>query len=103
MVNIEKAFDSVSFDFINVTLELFEFGPVYRNCINILLGNSKCKNFNGVTIVSGHVSEQFPIQWGYRQGDPITGNLIYLCIEDLVLSITKLKIQTYQTKMGSSI
>ena len=31
MVDFEKAFDSVSFDFINVTLDVFGFGQVLKN------------------------------------------------------------------------
>ena len=60
--------------------------------INILLGNSNNKGFNGVTIVNGHVSEQFPIQQGCRKGDPIFGYLFVLCIEVLVLLIKNSKI-----------
>ena len=66
MVDLVKTFDSVSFKFINVSIELFGFGHSYSNWINILLGNSNGKCFNSVTIVNGHVSEQFPIQLGCR-------------------------------------
>ena len=36
MGDFEKVFDSVSFDFIGDTLEIFGFGPVHKNWINIL-------------------------------------------------------------------
>ncbi len=85
MVDFEKAFDLVLFDFINVTLELFGFGPVYKKWVNILLGQGQ--GFKGGTIVNGHVSEQLAISRGCRQGDPITWYLFVLCIEVLVLLI----------------
>lgn len=87
MVNFEKALDSMSIDFVNVTLELFGFGSVYRNWINILLGQGNCYS---VTLVNGHISEQFLILWVYRQGDLIACYLFVLCIEVLVLLIKKL-------------
>ncbi len=95
MVDFEKAFDSVSFDFINVTLDVFGFGPVFKKWVKILLG--KGQGFKGVTIVNGHVSEQFPISRGCRQGDPIAGYLFVLCIEVLVLLFKNSTMIPYQT------
>ena len=43
MIDFEKAFDSVSFPFIQSILEIFGFGPNFRKWINILLGNSDTK------------------------------------------------------------
>ena len=39
LIDFEKAFDSVSFEFINRTLEIFGFGKHFRKLINIILGN----------------------------------------------------------------
>ena len=101
MVNFKNAFGSVSFYFINVTQELFGFGPVYRQGVNILLGQSQ--GFKGVTIVNGHVSEQFPINRGCRQGNHITGYLCVLCIEVLILLVQNWNVKPYQTKTGHNI
>ncbi len=98
MVDFEKAFDSVSFDFINVTLDVFGFDQVLKKWVNILLG--KGQGFKGVTIINGHVSEQFAISRGCRQGDPIAGYLFVLCIEILVLLIQNSNVIPYQTKAG---
>ena len=103
MVDFEKAFDSVSFEFILTTLKLFGFGPFFTSWIQILLGNTENSNFNGVTVVNGHVSNQFKIQRGCRQGDPIAGYLFVLCIEVLVLLIQNSKADPYTTRGNSPI
>ena len=88
MIDFEKAFDSVSFSFIQNTLEIFGFGPNFRKWINILLGNSETrKKFVGVSLVNGYPTEQFKILRGCRQGDPIAGYLFVLCIEILKLTL----------------
>ena len=46
LVDFQRAFDSVSFSFLELTLEVFGFGPKYREWINILL-----KGFNACTVV----------------------------------------------------
>ena len=58
MIDFEKAFDSVSFSFIQSTLEIFGFGPNFRKWINILLGNSDTKKkFVGVSVVNGYPTD----------------------------------------------
>lgn len=56
--DFDKAFDSVSFDFINTVLKLFGFGPYFTGWINILLGNNGKVCFKRVNIVNGHIFEQ---------------------------------------------
>ena len=88
LVDFEKAFDSVSFSFIQKTLEIFGFGDNFRKWINILLGNSSTrKRFVGVSVVNGYPTTQFKILRGCRQGDPIAGYLFVLCIEILALTL----------------
>ena len=68
LVDFQKAFDSVSFNLLEITLEVFGFGPEYRKWISILL-----RGFNACTVVNGNISERFAIKRGCRQGDPISG------------------------------
>ena len=75
MVVSEKALDFVSFDFMSVTLKIFGFGPVYKKMINILLAETEDGCFSRVTIVNGHISEQFPVLCGCRKGDSMDGSL----------------------------
>ena len=47
LVYFEKAFDSVSFKFIQKTLEIFGFGKNFRKWIDILLGKTSTPNEDG--------------------------------------------------------
>ena len=86
LVDFQKAFDSVSFSFLEVTLEVFGFGPNYREWISILL-----KGFSACTVVNGNISEIFQIKRGCRQGDPISGYWFILCIKILALALQNSK------------
>ena len=110
LVDFEKAFDSVSFKFIQRTLEIFGFGENFCKWINILLGNTSNPNENGtpsskkiagVSVVNGYPTTQFKILRGCRQGDPIAGYLFVLCIEILALTIQNSKVIPYETVNGN--
>ena len=52
-VDFQKAFDSVTFRFLESTLEVFEFGPNYMKWIIILLSGYIAGN-----VVDGNTSER---------------------------------------------
>ncbi len=81
-VDFEKAFDSISWKFIDRTLEAFNFGPFFRRCINILY-----KNISSSIINNGEISEWFNPQRGVRQGCPISPYLFIMAVELLAISI----------------
>ena len=92
LIDFEKAFDSVSFQMIDSTLEMFGFGEYYREWITILL-----KDFQACINNSGNISSRFPVGRGCRQGDPISGYLFILCIEVLAIAFkAEGKIKAYQ-------
>ena len=62
----EKAFDSISFEFIMTTMDLFDFGENFKEWIRILLGTEVGTNFNVVTVVNGNISKPISIRNGYR-------------------------------------
>ena len=95
LIDLQKTFDSVSFRFLELTLEVFGFGPNYRKWISILL-----RGFSACTIVNGNISERFAIKRGYRQGSPILGYLFILCIEIFALALRNSKAKPYQTPQG---
>ena len=95
LLDFQKAFDSVSFRFLELTLEVFGFGPNYRKWISILL-----KGFNSCTVGNGNISERFRIKRGCRQGDPISGYLFILCIEILSLALKNSRAKPYKTIKG---
>ena len=78
LIDFEKAYDSISFNFINKALHFFNFGPNMIKWIGILLNN-----FNASINHCGNISKTFIIGRGCRQGDPIAAYLFILSIEIL--------------------
>ena len=98
LVDFEKAFNSVSFDFIMMTPDMFNFGENFKDWIKKLLGMNPNSNFLAVTIVNRNISRRIDVAHGGRQGDPISGYLFILAIEILALSLKKSKAKAYRTK-----
>ena len=84
MYHFEKAFDSISWVFINKVLKFFNFGETFIKWVTIL--NSKIK---GTVIQCSNLSKNFNIKSGCSPGDPISPYLFILCAEILKLLILK--------------
>ena len=78
LVDFEKAFDSVSWVFIDKVLKFFNFGPTFRGFIKFLNNDFKL-----CVLQHGCFSSFFPVGRGCRQGDPISSNIFLLCVEIL--------------------
>ena len=77
-----KAFDSVDFEFIHKTIEVFNFGETFRKWMKILYkGGKSCVSNNGF------ISATFPIERSTRQGDPISPLIFIVVLELLLISI----------------
>ena len=100
LIDFEKAFDSVSFEFILTALDIFGFGNEFKSWVTIMLGMEEGKKFNAVTIINGNISTPFEIQRGCRQGDPISGYLFIPAIEILFLLLKNSNICAYKTRNG---
>ena len=85
-IDFSKAFDSISFEFIENTLKLFNLNPKYISWINSLL-----KNFQSSILINGYPTPRIRVGRGCRQGDPIAGYLFIICIELLLLKLQSCK------------
>ena len=84
LIDFEKAFDSVSWNFLCKVLENFGFNKNFINWIKLFN-----KNINAHVLQCGILSEAIPIERGCRQGDPIAPYLYFLVAEILNLLIEK--------------
>ena len=81
-IDFEKAFDSVSWKFLDKALRFFNFGESIRKWVSVLYNNIKSR-----INIGGNLSDFFNPQRGCRQGDPISSYLFLLCAEILAIKI----------------
>ena len=86
LIDFEKAFDTISWKFIQETLCFFNFGTSIQNWIKLFYNDIK-----SCVIQNGIISQYFSPERGCRQGDPISPYLFVLCAEILGILIRKNK------------
>ena len=82
LVDFEKAFDTVSWSFIQKVLQFFNFGPSIQRWIKVFQ-----TNISSLINQSGHLSDPVMIKRGCRQGDPIASYIFIICIEFLAIRL----------------
>ena len=78
----EKAFDRVDRSFLLNLLELFGFGPWFRECIATLYNGAYMR-----VLVNDFLSESIALERGVRQSDALSPMLYVLCVEVLACKI----------------
>jgi hypothetical protein len=86
LIDFEKAFDSVSWKFIQETLTFFNFGKSIKKWIDVFYNRAESS-----VIQNGHMSEFFSLERGCRQGDPLSPYLFLLCVEIMGIMVRENK------------
>ena len=80
LIDFEKAYDSISWNYMDNVLKYFGFGSSILKWIRLFNNNIKA-----TVTQCGFFSEYFDIKRGCRQGDPISSYIFLLCAEILTL------------------
>ena len=99
-IDFEKAFDSLSRNFLTKTLKSFNFGESFTKWVTVFYSNiSSCITNNGFS------SPLFRVERGVRQGDPLSSYLFIIALETLLNNVRHdpriggIKIDNTETKL----
>ena len=84
-LDMEKAFDRVSYEFTNKGLEALGFGKHFKNWVGMMYNTDNAPKRR--MYVNGYYSEQFQIKSGVAQGCPLSPLLFLIVAEALKISM----------------
>ena len=82
LIDCEKAFDTIEWDFLFKTLKSYNFGKTFIDWIKLLYSN-----ITACTINNGYLSCNFILERGIRQGCPLSALLFILVAEILSINL----------------
>ena len=85
-LDMEKAFDRVSWKCMHEALKSLGFGPDFRNWVNIFYDENNPQKRN--LIINGHKSKSFSLGSGVAQGCPLSP-LLFLCVAEALTRAIK--------------
>lgn len=83
-VDLEKAYDRADWRFLEKVLKAVGFGRELSDVILFCIRSTRLS-----IIWNGSKLDSFALEWGLRQGDPLSSYLFVLCMELLGQAITK--------------
>merc|ERR1711891_118800 len=82
LVDFQKAFDSITHNFIDNTLKIFGFGESIRKWVRLFFNKREA-----TILLGGHLSKRILLEQGVPQGDVISPYIFLLSVEILALKI----------------
>jgi exonuclease III len=82
LIDFEKAFDTIKWDFIKKSMEFFNFGPIFIKWVNTIY-----HNIESTVINNGFSSGFFKPGRGIRQGCPVSPYLFIICVELMAIAL----------------
>ena len=82
LIDFEKAFDTVEWDFLFKSLKSYNFGQTFRAWIKLLY-----TNISSCTLNNGYFSRNFTLGRGIHQGCPLSALLFILVAEILSINL----------------
>jgi hypothetical protein len=97
-LDAKKAFDSVNHEYIDLTLERYGFGKIFRKYFKTIY-----KDITARILVNGYFSDSISIERGVKQGDALSCAIFIICIDPLLRNLngnSKIKGITLKIKLS---